>query len=138
MFRFTLQALLVCACFASGAAAANIPQHPVYFESGQYSAAFAQATMRWRLQPLAGDDVDVIDRACANDVHLPQGIWLVTHDEAGGLQLLAPSATELPPGFPQQLRLVACGAEREPGAFAVPDIVLAWLAGHSGSVMIDE
>ncbi|HSN01038.1 MAG TPA: hypothetical protein VLS52_08535, partial [Rudaea sp.] len=119
-------------------AAASIPQHPVYFESGQYSAVFAQGALRWRLQPLAGDVVDVVDRACASDLRLPRGVWLVTRDDADRLQLVAPSTTELPPDFPEQLRLVACGSGEERGAFGVPDIVLTWLAGNSGSVMINE
>lgn len=138
MFSFALKTLVAGAAFASGAAAASIPQHPVYFESGQYSAVFAQGALRWRLQPLAGDVVDVVDRACANDLRLPRGVWLVTRDDADRLQLVAPSTTELPPDFPEQLRLVACGSGQERGTFGVPDIVLTWLAGNSGSVMINE
>lgn len=138
MIRFALKTLLVGAAFACGAVAANIPQQPVYFESGQYSASLAQGAHRWHLQPLDGDAVDVIDRACMSDLHLPRGVWLVTRDAADHLQLVAPSATELPAGFPGQLRLVACGSDADRSALGVPDIVLTWLAGNSGSVMIDE
>jgi hypothetical protein len=138
MIRFALNTLLVGAAFASGAATANAPQHPVYFESGQYTALFAQGAQRWHLQPLDGDVVDVVDHACASELRLPRGMWLVTRDAAGRLQLVAPSTTELPAGFPGQLRLVACGSDADRGALGVPDIVLTWLAGNSGSVMIDE
>ncbi|MGH8090779.1 MAG: hypothetical protein ACREO6_04915 [Rudaea sp.] len=138
MIRFALKTLLVGAAFASGTATANAPQHPVYFESGQYTALFAQGAQRWHLQPLDGDVVDVVDRACVSELRLPRGVWLVTRDAAGRLQLVAPSATELPAGFPGQVHLVACGSDADRGAFGVPDIVLTWLAGNSGSVMIDE
>ena len=138
MFRSALKTLVAGAAVASSMASASIPQHPVYFESGQYSAVFTQGAQRWRLQPLAGDVVDVVDHACANGLRVPRGIWLVTHDEGDGLQLVAPSTTELPAGFPKHLRLVACGSGAERDAFGVPDIVLTWLAGNSGSVMIDE
>jgi hypothetical protein len=138
MIRFALKTLLVGAAFASGAAAANAPQHSVYFDSGQYTASFAQGARRWHLQPFDGDAVDVIDRTCVNTLRLPHGVWLVTRDDAGQLQLVAPSATELPAGYPAQIRLVACGSGLERGTVAVPDIVLTWLAGNSGSVMIDE
>lgn len=138
MFKPLLKTLLAGAAFACGAADAHIPQQPVYFDSGQYTASFAQGARRWHLQPLDGDAVDVVDRACVSASRLPRGVWLVTRDAAGRLQLVAPSATELPAGFPGQLRLVACGSGADRGALGVPDIVLTWLAGNSGSVMIDE
>src|SRR5512135_894976 len=97
MLRFTSNALVAAAalCFGS-VAAANMPNEPVYFDSGQYSASLLQNAHLWRLQPLAGDDVDVVDRACANHTHVPRGIWLVSRDADGRPQLVAPSSTALP------------------------------------------
>jgi hypothetical protein len=51
MIRFALKTWLAGAAFASSVAAANTPQHPVYFDSGQYTALFAQGARRWHLQP---------------------------------------------------------------------------------------
>jgi hypothetical protein len=138
MFRVALKSSIAAAVLASGAAMANIPAPPAYFESGQFSASFAQDSRHWQLLPLAGDAVDIVDRACANTLHLPRGLWLVTRDSADHLQLLAPSTTQLPAGFPEQVPLVACGTGGARGAFGVPDIVLSWLADNSGAVMIDE
>lgn len=138
MFKPVLKSLLAGTVFASFAAAADMPRESVYFESGQYSASLAQGAHRWRLQPLTGDVVDVIDRTCVNTLRLPHGVWLVTRDAADQLQLVAPSTTELPAGYPAQIRLVACGSGVERGTVAVPDIVFTWLAGNSGSVMINE
>lgn len=138
MFKPVLKTLLVGMAFTSFSSVANTPRDPVYFESGQYTASLAQDAQRWHLQPLTGDVVDVIDRTCANPLRLPDGVWLVTRDDAGRLQLVAPSTTKIPDGFPTQLRLAACGSGDARGTVVVPDIVLAWLAGNSGAVLIHE
>lgn len=138
MIRFSLKVLAFGAACASGGAVANIAHDPAYFDDGLYSAAFAQDAHRWHLQPLAGDVVDVIDHACINQRRLPRGVWLVSRDASDHLQLVAPSTTELPSGFPEQLRLVACGSGEDRGTLGVPAIVLAWLADNSNAVMIDE
>ncbi len=87
--------------------------------------------------------MDVIDHtaACKNAVHIPHGVWMVTSNNAGQAQLLAPSATALPAGFPQQLELRACS---DPGnadgsaTLLVPAVVLDWIRSNVSSVMIDD
>jgi hypothetical protein len=134
----TLAAVMTLLSSTAGTAAANIPNEPVYFEGGQYSASLLQTTNTWRLQPLTGDDVDVIDRACANPRQLPSGVWLVSRDADGRPQLVAPSSTTLPAGFPEQIALRACGEREDPNALAVPAVVLAWLEDNVNSVLIDD
>jgi len=126
------------AALASAAGLVRLPQKPVYFDNGQYSAALSQGARQWRLQPLAGDDVDVIDRACINRTHVPIGVWLVSRDSDGQLQLLAPSSTILPAGYPQQIALHACGAADADTSLQVPAVVLAWLEANVNSVLIDD
>jgi len=142
MYKHLLTSLAAACTLAwSAHAPATSREKAVYFDAGQYSATFLQSAHEWRLQPITGDAVDVIDRdpACrANASPIPHGVWLVTRDDGGRLQLVAPSSTELPAGFPVQLRLAACGSREEHDAVAVPDIVFGWLAANSGSVMIDE
>ncbi len=118
----------------------------VYFDGGQYTASLQQHAHHWHLLPLQGDDVDVIDHtsACANGVHVPHGVWIVTSNQAGQPQLLAPSATALPAGFPPQLQLRACGDHDSPratdgaAALLVPAVVLDWIKSNVSSVLIDD
>jgi hypothetical protein len=123
---------------ASAIATTRLPPKPVYFEGGQYSAALAQGARQWRLQPLVGDDVEVTDRACINRTHVPDGVWLVSRDADGRLQLLAPSSTILPTGYPEQIALRACGEAGTDTALQVPPVVLAWIDNNVSSVLIDE
>jgi hypothetical protein len=136
MLKLTFTALAGIA-LASAAASTRLPQKPVYFDGGQYSAALSQGARQWRLQPLAGDDVDVIDRACMNRTHVPVGVWLVVRD-GKGLQLLAPSSTIVPTGYPQQIALRACGDAGADAALQVPPVVLGWIDGNVNSVLIDD
>jgi hypothetical protein len=133
---------LVVALVAIGSSSAAISrEEPAYFEAGQYSATLNQNTHEWRLRPISGDDVDIIDHSstCANQQSIPRGVWLVTHDDSGHLQLVAPSATELPSGFPAQLSLSACEEGNDARAHvSVPQLVLEWLANNAGSVLIDD
>ncbi len=138
MLKFAVIALASGVALASAAAATRLPQKPVYFDGGQYSAALYQGARQWRLQPLAGDDVDVTDRTCINRTHVPVGVWLVSRDGDGHLQLLAPSSTILPSGYPQQIALRACGDVGSDAALQVPPVVLAWLEANVNSVLIDD
>jgi hypothetical protein len=130
--------VLAGVALATAAASTRLPPKPVYFESGQYSAALSQGARQWSLQPLAGDDVEVIDRACINRTHVPGGVWLVTRDADGHAQLVAPSSTLLPIGYPQQIALRACGETGTDSALLVPPVVLAWLEANVNSVLIDD
>ena len=142
MYKPLLTSLIAAGALAlSAPTSATTGDEAVYFDAGQFSATLLQNAHEWRLQPITGNAVDVIDRDPACRAHapaIPHGVWLVTRDDGGRLQLVAPSSTNLPSGFPPQLRLVACGSGDGHDAVAVPDIVLTWLAGNSGSVMINE
>lgn len=138
MLKFAFIALAGGVALASAAVSSRLPQKPVYFDGGQYSATLFQGARRWSLQPLAGDDVDVIDRACMNRTHVPVGVWLVWHAGDGHLQLLAPSSTILPTGFPQQIALRVCGDAGADTALQVPAVVLGWLETNVNSVLIDD
>jgi len=138
MFKVTFTALASGFAIASAMASAHLPQKPVYFDGGQYSAALSQNARQWRLQPLAGDDVEVLDRSCMNRSHVPNGVWLVSHDAEGRLQLIAPSTTILPTGYPEQIALRACGDAGADTALQAPPIVLAWIENNVNSVLIDD
>jgi len=138
MLKFAFTAFAGGVALASAAASTRLPEKPVYFDGGQYSAALSQGARQWRLQPLAGDDVDVIDRSCMNRTHVPTGIWLVSRDGEGHLQLLAPSSKILPNGYPQQIALRACGDNGPDAALQVPPVVLGWLEANVNSVLIDD
>jgi len=137
MLKFAFIALASGVALASAVASTRLPQKPVYFDGGQYSAALSQGARLWRLQPLAGDDVEVIDRSCMNRTHVPVGVWLVLRD-GSGLQLLAPSSTILPADYPQQIALRACGDGGSDTALQVPPVVLVWLETNVNSVLIDD
>lgn len=138
MFKLTFAALAGGAALASAMASTHLPQKPVYFDGGQFSATLSQNARQWRLQPLAGDEVEVTDRSCMNRSHVPNGVWLVSHDDNGHLQLIAPSATILPVGYPEQIALRACGDSGTDTALQVPPVVLAWIENNVNSVLIDE
>jgi hypothetical protein len=132
-----LAAAAVLASTAFAASKGDDP--PVYFEGGQYSAALQQGAQRWHLQPIQGDDVEVTDRACASATRIPNGVWIVTHDESGQAQLLAPSTIVLPPGYPERLQLRVCGdGAAQDSALWVPAIVLDWIKDQVGAVLIDD
>lgn len=137
MLKFAFTALAGVA-LASAAASTRLPPKPVYFDGGQYSAALSQSARQWHLQPLSGDDVEVIDRSCMNRTHVPVGVWLVTRSEDGRLQLLAPSSTILPSGYPQQIALRACGDSGTEASLQVPPVVLGWINDNVNSVLIDD
>jgi hypothetical protein len=139
MLKSTLQTLVASIALGFAVAApANIPNDPVYFDGGQYSASLLQGAHLWRLQPLAGDDVDVIDRTCVNRSPVPRGIWLVSRDADGRAELIAPSSTQLPTGYPDQIALRACGEKTDTTMLAVPPVVLDWILANVNSVLIDD
>lgn len=142
MFKHSLSTLFgVAALTAAGLAAATATYEPLYIFDGQYTATLQQHTHRWQLQPLRGDEIDVIDHAsdCGSKAPIPNGLWLVTQDGDGRPQLVAPSVTALPAGFPQHVALRACG-EKSDGELAlfVPPVALNWIAANVGSVLLDD
>ncbi|MDR3385980.1 MAG: hypothetical protein P4L92_02910 [Rudaea sp.] len=143
----TLLFLIASSALGSGViSAAGVQDQAVYFDGGQYTAALQQRAHHWHLLPIQGDDVDVTDHAsaCASRVHVPHGVWMVSSDATGRPQLVAPSATVLPAGFPQHLELRACSdtsgvaGPDSADTLLVPDVVLDWIRTNVSSVMIDD
>lgn len=142
MFKHSLIALFAAAALGAGALAAATPTYePLYIFDGQYTATLQQHAHRWQLQPLRGDEVDVIDHAqdCGSREPIPHGLWFVSQDASGKPQLVAPSVTALPNGFPQHVALRACG-EKADGELAlyVPAVALNWINENAGTVLIDD
>lgn len=124
---------------AASAAAAN--DEPVYITDGQFTATLEQHSHLWRLQPLRGEEVDISDHsdACGSRQPIPHGLWYVSQDGSGQPQLVAPSVTPLPSGYPQHVALRACGDNAgDAVALFVPAVALAWINDHVGSVLIDD
>lgn len=138
MLKLALAAVTGGLAIAGAMASVRLPQRPVYFEAGQYSAVFAQNARQWQLQPLAGDDVEVIDRTCINRTHIPIGVWLVSRGAEGQLMLVAPASTILPPGYPKQIALRACNNAGAEPAVVAPPIVLAWIQDNVNAVLVDD
>jgi hypothetical protein len=142
MLKHSLVTFIAGALLGTSAAVAGHPNYePIYITDGQYDAALKQGERVWRLLPLWGDEVDVTDKAkgCNNGVSMPHGLWYVTQDDTGRPLLLAPSVTSLPPGFPEQVALRACGEAADVGtALFVPAVAFEWISEHAGTVLIDE
>lgn len=136
-----LFALLANAGSAAGSAAPATFDDPVFITDGQFTATLEQRSHRWRLQPLRGDEVDITDhsQSCGSRAPIPHGLWYVSQDDRGQPQLVAPSVTPLPSGFPTRVALRACGDKAdETVALFVPAVALAWINDFVGSVLIDD
>ena len=142
MLKHSLFALFAGTALAAGASAGAKPAYePIYITDGQFTATFQQRSHRWLLQPLRGDEVDVTDhsKTCGSQPPIPKGLWYVSQDDRGRPQLVAPSVTPLPAGFPQHVALRPCG-ESVDGSLAlyVPPVALHWISDFVGSVLIDD
>ena len=110
---------------------------PVFNAGSQYTAVFHQSQGRWSILPATGQDLTIAIGDCATgDVH-PRGVWLVSRDDAGRVQLVAPSTTVLPAGAADTLAVRACD-QAEPGAVVLPQPLIDLLAADTGAVLIDE
>ena len=142
MLTQSLFALFAGAALGAGSSSPSAPaDEPVFITDGQYTATLEQHSHRWRLQPLRGEEVDITDHSesCGSRAPIPHGLWYVSQDDRGHPQLVAPSVTPLPSGFPTRVALRACGeqADAAPALF-VPAVALAWINDFVGSVLIDE
>ena len=141
MLKSTLAVALV-ACFSLQAAAYvnRFPNYePQFIFDGQYTAALQQHAQQWHLLPLRGAQIEVSEHNCASNSTVPNGLWFVTQDSGGKLQLVAPSVTKLPEGFPDNVALRSCGeqADKRTTLF-VPAQALAWIEQNAGTVLIDD
>lgn len=139
---FVRLAFLVALLTASVAAAA--PQDaaiedagPVFNAGSQYTAVYRQSLGQWRILPATGQDLDIATGDCATGSVHPKGVWLVTRDDQGRVQLLAPSTTDLPAGTADTIAVRACD-QAEPGALVLPQPLIDLLAADTGAVLIDE
>jgi hypothetical protein len=142
MLRQSMFTLLATAALSAGAPANATPTYePIYITDGQYTATLQQQSHTWRLQPLRGDEVDVVDHArdCGSSRPIPHGLWYVSQDDRGHTQLVAPSVTPLPRGYPQHVTLKACGEKAGDGVVLfVPAVALTWINDNVGTVLIDD
>jgi hypothetical protein len=137
-------ALSLSALAVSGALTAytQAPKpEPVFIAGSQYSATLHQRSHQWQLLSADGADLNVANTgpACAAQVPMPDGVWLVTRDAQGRPELVAPSVTTLPKGHDGHVRLIACG-ESGGGArtLAAPKALIDWLSNSAGAVYVDE
>jgi len=145
MRTFTSKTLLAIALFGLSAgsltAAPFEAADPVFIESSQYTAILNQRTQNWRFAPLDGQDVVVqsANPGCATGASVPNGVWLVARDAAGNPQLVAPSTTALPVGYPESVPLVSCEKGHGAGPYvAAPQALIDWLSTRTGAVLIDQ
>lgn len=140
-FKPILVALIACISLQAGAYPTRFPAYePQYIFDGQYTAELQQHAHHWRLLPLRGEEINVsITSGCENRTAIPSGLWFVTPDSNGKLELVAPSVTSLPEGFPEHVALRNCGDQVEAQAtLFVPAKALDWISANAGTVLIDE
>lgn len=110
-----------------------------FVEGARYNAVLSPAQGRWRLLPANAGDLRLrLSDDCRSTDAPPPGLWLLTQDGQGRPELVAPSATRLPPGHAGRIRLVDC---REPDTggdptLAVPPSLRRWLQDHSGAIYV--
>lgn len=141
--KLSLLSLTAAALFASAGALAQPATQlasradDLYQAGSQYTASFDQAHNRWRLQPVAGQDVVIDTGACATGATLPTGLWLLVLDGRGRPGLVAPSVTRLPAGSPDHVALRSC--DRAQGSdIAVPQTLLDLLAANTGAIYVSN
>jgi hypothetical protein len=136
--RSMLFGLLVAAVSAAAAPTFIDGQSPVY-TSGQYGAVLDQSTQLWRVQPLVGQHVTLTNRdpSCLSSAVLANGLWLVTRDPRGGLELVAASDTALPTDASGSVSLQSCDEPIDGLSVRVPQQVFNALNNYVGAVLID-
>jgi hypothetical protein len=128
----------------SAGVAANIQtesQKPVFIEGSQYTAVLTQSDQSWRLLSADGIDlaVNAAEPGCLAGRRLPEGVWLVTQDAEGRPVLSAPSVTELPSGYPEQVALLACDASAKGRPHvAAPQSLIDWLSYNTGAILVQN
>jgi hypothetical protein len=136
---------LASALMAGGALASTTPApakpwlgQADFNPGSQYTATLDQNRGLWRLQPVAGQDVVLRSTSnCATGAMVPVGVWLLVSDGNGQLELLAPSVTKLPAGFPDRVALRACD-QAHGQQLAVPQLVIDLLKAQSGAIYVSN
>ena len=142
--RLALMAGLLTATVAFGAppAAAATAEDidesgPVFTAGSQYTAVYRQGRGEWQILPVTGQDLVVGTGECATGSVHPNGVWLVSRDDDGRVQLVAPSTTELPAGAADTIAVRACD-EAQADALVLPQPLIDLLAADTGAVLIEE
>jgi hypothetical protein len=142
MLKLLSAALVACVSLQASAYPTRFPNYDAqYIFDGQYTAALQEHARQWRLLPLRGDEIDVSIAAthCAAGANVPHGLWYVSSDADGKLQLVAPSVTTLPQGFPEHIALRNCEEKADTRTtLFVPAKALDWIAQNAGTVLIDD
>lgn len=124
----------------AGSALANATPSPTLRAALDYSARFSPLRNDWQvfrpdgrsLRVLANDD-------CDNAQPPPEGLWLLTRNDSGEPELLAPSALPLPSGHSGHVALLSCDAPAPAGdgnVLRVPAPLLPWLTDNAGLVYV--
>ena len=110
---------------------------PVFNAGSQYSAVYHQGRGQWQILPATGQDLAIDTGDCATGRVLPKGVWLVSRDDLGRVQLVAPSTTVLAAGEADTIAVRACD-QPTAGALVIPQSLIDLLASDTGAVLIDE
>ena len=132
-----VRAFGLAAFVAAMQVAATVPaDEPACIADTQYTAVFTQSQNAWLLHPAAAGALVRQDVRCRDDAPVAPGLWLVTTDAVGQVELVAPSVTPLPPGHPDRIPLLACDSSVS-GGLHLPAKLIQTLAREHGAVRID-
>ena len=127
--------ILSLASLSSGAS--DLDATPALISDTQYSATFDQSRGSWMLiPPGAGVIMQQGFGACRDDRKISPGLWLVTRDAVGRVELVAPSVTPLPLGHPERVTLLACDSTDADGLHLPRALIEALVRDH-GAVRIE-
>jgi hypothetical protein len=108
------------------------------YPDGSYSAILSDAGTRWRLFDVSGAVSAVDVQGCGTPFRIPPGLWLLSRDRSGGVQLLAPSATVLPPGHRGIIEVRACGEANSSQTLQLPAALIATLESHASTILVQR
>jgi hypothetical protein len=82
--------LIASVLLSSSALSSELDSSPIYQAGGQYTAVLNSQNAKWRLLPSDGQDFAIqLDNNCRSSAKVPAGLWLLTRDANGQLELLA-------------------------------------------------
>lgn len=132
-----VRAIGLAALAAALQVAATVPaDEPAFIADTQYTAVYTQSQGSWLLHPAAAGALMRQDARCRDDAPVAPGLWLITTDAVGQVELVAPSVTPLPPGHPERIPLLACDSPAS-GGLHLPATLIRTLARDHGAVRID-
>lgn len=137
--QIKIAALALAAALASTSATAQpaTVEAPYYVAGSQYTASLDRTSGHWRLQPTAGQDIEINTGLCPTGTTVPAGLWLLVRDADGRPELLAPSTTPLPAGRADRVPLRACdqAGDRQ---LALPQTLIDLLASNTGAILVHD